>query len=132
MCLAIIKRPKFTVLPLPSKLETAGHRRVRMQYVVCKAACFICSSYEPSVTQLEPPLCFYHLCLTRRRRFWDAEQEQPLWEKPSGAAGPLHPLCCFLSDFSQHCQRRPDSPRGWNGSAVLHHTQVKTANTFRG
>lgn len=70
------------------------------------------------------------ICLTRRRPFWDAEQEQWLWEKPSGAAGPLHPLCCFLSDFSQHCQRRPDSPRGWDRPAGLHHTQVKTRTLF--
>lgn len=60
MCLAIIPRPKFPVLPLHGKLETAGHRAVRMLYVVCRAACFICGSCDPSVAQLEPCLCFDH------------------------------------------------------------------------
>lgn len=86
---------------------------------------------DTCATQLERCLCFCHvrplISLTRRGHFWHVEQEQPLREKSSGAAGLHHPLCCFLSDFPQHCQRRPDSPRGWNRSAGLHQTKVTTA-----
>ena len=69
------------------------------------------------------PLCL--LCPSRGGRVWDAEQEQPVWEEPSGAAGAHHSFCCLLPDFSEHRQRCPSGPGGRNGSAGLHHPQVQ-------
>lgn len=68
---------------------------------------------------------FSLLCLARRGRVWDAEQVQPVWEEPRGAAGTHHSLCRLLPDFPQHRQRRSHSPGSGNGSAGLHQPQVQ-------
>lgn len=70
------------------------------------------------------------LCLARRGRLWAAEQVQPFWEEPSGAAGPHHSLCCLLPDFPQHCQRCSNCFRGRNRPAGLHYPQVRQPQSF--